>query len=56
MASRLRKNKGTNLPPAASKPMGENEVASRQRNEVPLVEHEIALGKRCEMRESNPMV
>ncbi|KAL0010921.1 hypothetical protein SO802_006029 [Lithocarpus litseifolius] len=40
MASRPRNQKGTKVPLAASKPMGENEVASRQRNEVPPVEHE----------------
>ena len=29
------------MPPMASEPVGENEVASRQRNEVPLVEQEV---------------
>ena len=56
MTPRLRNSKGINLPPAASKPMGENEVDSRQRNEVPLAKHEVALGLRREMREPNPMV
>ena len=49
MTPRLRNSKGINLPPAASKPMGENEVDSRQRNEVPLAKHEVALGLRREM-------
>ena len=56
MASRLRKNKGTNLPPVASEPVGENEMASRQRNEVSLAEHKIASGPRCKMWEPDPMV
>ena len=46
MALRQRNSKGTNVPSAASEPMGENEVASRQRNEVPLVEQEVVLGQR----------
>ena len=56
MAPRLRNSKGTNLSPIASEPMGENEVDSRQRNEVPLEEHEVTLGPRCEMRKPDPMV
>ena len=39
MALRLSNNKGTNLPLMASESTGENEVASRQRNEIPLAEH-----------------
>jgi len=38
MPPRQRNSKGTNIPPAASKPVVENEVASRQRSEVPLME------------------
>ena len=38
MPQRQRNSKGTNMPSVASKPVGENEVASRQRGEVPLVE------------------
>ena len=34
------------MPPTASEPMGENEVASRQRGEVPLVEQEVVSGQR----------
>ena len=41
MAPRPGNSKGTNVPPMASEPVGENEVASRQRNEVPLVEQEV---------------
>ena len=55
MAPRPRNSKGTNMPPAASEPVGENEVASRQRNEVPLVEQEIVLGQRHRVRELEPM-
>ena len=46
MDPRLRNSKGTNVPPVASKPVGENEVATRQRNEVPLVEQEVISGQR----------
>ena len=56
MALRLRTSKGTNVPLAASEPMGENEVASKQRNEVPLVEHEVVSRQKREMREPDPMV
>ena len=49
MALRLSNNKGTNLPLMASESTGENEVASRQRNNVPLVEHEVDSGQRHEM-------
>ena len=38
MPPRQRNSKGTNVPPMASEPVGENEVASRQRGEVPLME------------------
>ena len=38
MALRPRNNKGTNVPPTTSKPVGENEVVFKQRNEVSLVE------------------
>ena len=32
------------MPLAASEPVGENEVASKQRNKVLLVEHEVVSG------------
>ena len=56
MALRPRNSKGTNVPPAASKFVGENEVASRQRTEVPLVEHEVVSEPRREVQEIDPMV
>ena len=34
------------MPPTASKPVGENEVASKQRGEIPLVEQEVVSGQR----------
>lgn len=56
MAPRLRNSKGTNLPPMASELVGENEVASRQRNKVPLAKHEVSSRPRREMQEPNPMI
>ena len=44
------------MSPAALEPVGENEVASRQKNEVPLVEHEVVSVQRREMREPDPMI
>jgi len=55
MAPRPRNNKGTNAPLETSKPIGENEVASRQKNEVPLVEQEVVSGQRRAGQELNPM-
>ena len=55
MAPRPRNSKGTNAPPVASKPVGENEVASKQRNEVPLVEQEVILGHRHAGQELDPV-
>ena len=55
MAPRPRNSKGTNVPPAASEPVGENEVASRQRNEAPLVEQEVVSGQRRAGQEPNPV-
>ena len=43
------------MPPAASEPVGENEVASRQRNEVPLVEQEVVSGQRRTRQLLDPM-
>ena len=48
MAPRPRNSKGVNMPPTASEPVGENEVASK-RNEVPLVEHKVVSRQRHEM-------
>ena len=55
MPPRQRNSKGTNIPPAASEPVGENVVASRQRGEVPLVEQEVVLGQRHARQEPDPM-
>ena len=43
------------MPPAASEPVGEKEVVSRQRNEVPLVEQEVVSSQRRVRQEPNPM-
>ena len=43
------------MPPAASEPVGENEVASRQRGEVPLMEQEVVLEQRHIRQEPDPM-
>ena len=55
MPPRQRNNKCTNLPPAAFKPVGENEVAFRQRGEVPLVEQEVVSGQKHIRQEPDPM-
>ena len=43
------------MPSTASKPVGENEVASRQRGEVPLVEQEVMSEQRHTRQEPDPM-
>ena len=43
------------MPPAASEPVGENEVASRQRGEVPLTEQELMLEQRNARQEPDPV-
>ena len=43
------------MPPAASELVGENEVASRQRGEVPLMEQEVVLEQRHARQEPDPM-
>ena len=43
------------MPLAASEPVGENKVASRQRGEVPLVEREVVSGQRHARQELDPM-
>ena len=55
MPPRQRNSKGTNVPPAASEPVGKNEVASRQRGEVPLVKQEVVSGQRHARQEPDPM-
>ena len=55
MPPRQRNSKGTNVPHTASEPVGENEVASRQRGEVPLVEQEVVSRQRHTRQEPNLM-
>ena len=55
MAPRPKSSKGTNVPPTASKPIGENEVTSRQRGEVPLMEQEVMSEQRHARQEPDPM-
>ena len=55
MPPRQRNSKGTNMPLMASKPVGENKVASRQRGKVPLVEQEVVSGQRHTRQEPDPM-
>ena len=43
------------MPPTASKPVGENEVASKQRGEIPLVEQEVVSGQRHKRQEPDLM-
>ena len=43
------------MPPTASEPVGENEVASRQRGEVPLMEQEVVSEQRHARQEPDPM-
>ena len=51
MAPRLRNSKGANAPLTASELVGENEIASKQRDEVPLIEHEVVSRQRCTRQE-----
>ena len=55
MPPRPRNNKGANMPPAASEPLGENEVASGQRGEVPLTEQEVVSEQRKSRQEPDPV-
>ena len=43
------------MPPTVSEPVGENEVASKQRGEVPLVEQEVVSEQRHIRQEPDPM-
>ena len=56
MAPRPKNSKGTNAPPTASKPVGENEVASRQRIGVSLIEQEVVSRQRRAGQELDPVV
>ena len=55
MAPRPSNSKSTNAPLVASKLVGENQVASRQRNEVPLIEKEVVSRQRRTRQEPNLM-
>ena len=55
MPPRPRNSKGANMPPAASEPMGENEVAFRQKGEVPLTEQEVVSEQRNTRKEPDPV-
>ena len=52
---RPRNNKGANVPPVAFEPVGENEVASKQRGEVPLIEQEVVSEQRNARQELDPV-
>ena len=54
MPPRPRNSKGANMPPAAYEPVGENEVASRQRGKVPLTEQEVMSEQRNARQQPNP--
>ena len=43
------------MPPVAFKPVGENEVASKQRGEVPLIEQEVVSKQRNARQELDPV-
>ena len=55
MPPRPRNSEGANMPPAASEPVGENEVASRQRGEVPLTEQEVVSEQRNTRQDPDPV-
>ena len=55
MPPRPRNSKGANMPPATSEPVGENEVASRQRGEVLLTKQEVMSEQRNARQEPNPV-
>ena len=55
MPPRQRNSKGTNVPPTASEPVGENEEVSRQGGGIPLVEQEVVSGQRHTRQEPDLM-
>ena len=55
MAPRPRNSKGANAPLTASEPVGENEIASKQRDEVPLIEQEVVSRQRRTRQELDPV-
>ena len=50
MPPKPRNSKGANMPP-----VGENEMASRQRGKVPLIEQEVVLEQRNAKQEPYPV-
>ena len=55
MPPRPRNNKDANMTSAASEPMGENEVTSRQRGKVPLTKQEVVSEERNARQEPDPV-
>ena len=55
MAPRPRNSKGANAPLTASEPVGENEIASKQRDKVPLIEQEVVSRQRRTRQELDPV-
>ena len=55
MPPRPRNSKVANMPPAAFEPMGENEMAFRQKVEVPLTEQKVVSEQRNARQEPDPM-
>ena len=55
MAPRPRNSKGANAPLTASELVGENEIASKQRDEVPLIEQEVVSRQRRTRQELDPV-
>ena len=55
MAPRPRNSKGANVPLMTFELVGENEIASKQRDEVPLIEQEVVSRQRCTRQELDPV-
>ena len=55
MPPRQRNSKGTNVPPTAFEPVGENEEVSRQGGGIPLVEQEVVSEQRHARQEPDIM-
>ena len=55
MPPRQRNSKGTNVPPTASEPVGENEEVSRQGGGIPLIEQEVVSEQRHARQEPDIM-
>ena len=55
MAPRPRNIKGANVPLTTFELVGENEIASKQRDEVPLIEQEVVSRQRRTRQELDPV-